>query len=279
MENTLSNIEAVVSNIASYAPAEVDLMAMLKFIVIFAVGSMLVSLLGRVVLGKRSSLNHAVSSAMGILFIYAVTIVVYTFNPGNLSKFLSPLPFVSFSGDYLYLLPFLDAELPMICSQVLSMVILAFLVNLLDTFVPKGKKILSWYLYRFVTVLLAMAAHYLATWAFNAFLPGVLVTYAPMILLGILVVMLLLGVLNVILSLVLTVANPVIGAIYSFFFSNIVGKQLTKAVLTTVILCAVVALLEHFGYTIICIASTALGVDIPLIAVLLALWYVIGHVL
>lgn len=279
MENTLSNIEAVVSNIASYAPAEVDLMAMLKFIVIFAVGSMLVSLLGRVVLGKRSSLNHAVSSAMGILFIYAVTIVVYTFNPGNLSKFLSPLPFVSFSGDYLYLLPFLDAELPMICSQVLSMVILAFLVNLLDTFVPKGKKILSWYLYRFVTVLLAMAAHYLATWAFNAFLPGVLVTYAPMILLGILVVMLLLGVLNVILSLVLTVANPVIGAIYSFFFSNIVGKQLTKAVLTTVILCAVVALLEHFGYTIICIASTALGVYIPLIAVLLVLWYVIGHVL
>ena len=252
---------------------------MLKFIGIFAAGVLILGCIGRVVMGKRSSLNHAVSSAMGILFIYVLTIVIYTFDPADLSKFLSPLPFVAFQGENLYIYGFVGMTFPDICSQVLSMVILAFLVNLLDNFIPKGQRIISWYLYRFLTVVLAIALHFVISWAFNAFLPGVLVTYAPAILLGILGAMLILGVLNVILGLVLTVVNPILGAIYTFFFSNIIGKQLTKAVFSTILLCAVVALLEHFGYTVICIAGSALGAYIPLIAVLLVLWYLVGHVL
>lgn len=269
----------MISDLTALIPVQVDLISMLKFILIFAAGSILIGLFGRVVLGRRSNLNHSVSSAMGILFIYALTIVVYTFNPYNLSAFLSPLPFVTFSGEYLTLFSFHGTPLPEICSQVLSMVILAFLVNLLDTVLPKGKKIVGWYLYRLLTVVLAIVAHYFITWAFNTFLPGVLVSYAPMILLGILAAMLLLGILNVILGLVLTITNPIIGAIYAFFFSNIVGKQLSKAVITTLILCAVVLLLGHFGYSVICIASAALGAYVPLILVLLILWYLLGHVL
>lgn len=272
MQNTFSAL-------TSYIPAEVDLASMLKFILIFAAFSLLAGFIGRFALGKRSGLNHAVSSAVGILFIYAVTIVVYTFNPGELARFLSPLPFVSFSGEYLTIFSFRDAELTAICAQVLSMVILAFLVNLLDTFIPKGKKLLSWYLYRFLTVVLAIALHYAVTWLCNTFLPGTLAAYAPVILLGILAAMLVLGILNVILGLVLTAVNPILGAIYAFFFSNIIGKQLTKAVFTTIILCAVAFLLEYLGYTVICIAAAALTAYIPLIIVLLVLWYLLGHVL
>lgn len=267
------------SELTAYIPADLDFVSAIKFIGIFAFAVLFVGLLARVVIGKRSSLNHSVSAAMGILCIYAVTIVVYTFNPYDLTKYLSPLPFVTFQGETLRIFSFQSAEIPQICSQVLSMIILAFLVNLLDTFIPKGKKVIGWYCFRFVTVVLAMGAHYLVTWAFNTYLPGTLAAYAPTILLGILAAMLLIGVLNVVLSVVLTVVNPIIGAIYAFFFSNIIGKQISKAVVTTAILCAVVYALNYFGYALISISAAAFSAYIPLIAVLLVLWYVVGHLL
>lgn len=272
MENTIDYL-------ASYIPTDLDIISMVKFIAMIAVVTLILGFIGRVVLGKRSGLNHAVSSAMGILFIYIVTIVIYTFNPANLIQYLSPLPFVSFYEDTLVITAVLDRSLPAICNEVLSMVILAFLVNLLDTFIPKGKKIIGWYLWRFVTVLLAMVLHYVVTWAFNTFLPDVLVTYAPMILLGILLVMLLLGVAKAVLGVALTIANPIIGAIYTFFFANVIGKQLGKAVLTTVLLCAIFYALEYFGYGAISIAVGTLGNYVPLLAVLMILWYLVGHVL
>ena len=271
MENTIANLTA-------YLPANLDLISVLKFIGILAAASLFLGLFGRVALGKRSSLNHAVSSVMGILFIYIVTIVVYTFNPGDLMRHLTPLPFADFYDDS-FVIGFSGASFPAACSEILSMVILAFLVNLLDTFIPKGKKIFGWYLWRFLTVLLSMALHYGVTWAFNTYLPDVLVTYAPMILLGTLILMLLLGVLKVILGIVLATINPLIAALYTFFFASLIGKQLSKAVLSTVLLCAIIFGLEYFGFAAICISTAALGSYIPLLVVLLILWYLIGHVL
>lgn len=269
----------VFSELPAYIPADIDFLSAIKFAAVLAFGVLFVGLLARVVIGKKSSLNHSVSAAMGILFMYAVSIVVYTFDPYDLAQYLSPLPFATFREQTLQIFTFTGAAIPEICREVLSMVILGFLVNLLDTFIPKGKKIFSWFLWRLIGVLLALVCHYLITLAFNAYLPGVLATYAPMILLGILAAMLILSLLNVILSVVLTVVNPLIGALYAFFFSNIVGKQLSKAIVTTAILCAVVYALEYFGYTLISISASALGAYIPLIFVLLILWYVIGHLL
>ena len=267
------------SAVQSYVPAEIDFASMGKFLLLFSAISLLMSTLGRVVLGKRSSLNHSLSSAMGILFIYAVTIIVYTFKPWNLEQFLSPLPFMIFAGDYIMVLPFQGSVLSVICHEVLSLIILAFLVNLLDSFLPKGKGIASWYLLRFVTVVLAMALYLAVRWAFDTYLPDVLVQYAPVILLGVLAAMLLLGVLNVVLGAILAIVDPIMGAIYTFFFSNIIGKQLTKAVFTSIVICIVVFLLGYFGFTLISVTQTALLSYIPMAAVMLILWYLIGHVL
>ena len=303
MENTLSTIESAITSVqetieaaeqtisafknylpsteelAELVPADVEPMSMLKFIGIFAAVSILVSLLGRVIFGKRSNLNHSLSSAMGIFFILAVSTLIYVFDPRSLAQYLSPLPYVAFSGDYLVLFSFTGNGFASICDEVLSMIILAFLVNLLDTFIPKGKNVLTWYLFRFLTVLLAMGLHYAVTWASNTYLPGVLVTYAPVILLVLLVLAVLMGLLNVVLSLALTVVNPIFGALYAFFFSTLVGKQLTKAICTTFVLTAVVVALDHFGCTMLCIAGSALAAYIPLLIVLLILWYLIGHLL
>lgn len=273
------DLSGVIKHASSYLPTQIDIVTAAQFMLYFAAASLILGVLGRVVLGKRSSLNHSLSSAMGILFIYAVTIVVYTFKPWNLADFLSPLPFVTFSGEYLIVLPITDAQFPALCTEVLSLIILAFLVNLLDTFIPQGKTVLGWYLLRFLTVILSMALHLGVGWAFRTYLPDVLVTYAPTILLFLLVFMMLSGVINLIFSLLIIMTNPFMGAMYTFFFSNIIGKQLTKAVFTSAILCAVLYLLGLFGYTVICITSAALLAYIPLALVLLLLWYLIGHVL
>lgn len=260
-------------------PAEIEFGSTMKFMLIFAAGSLLFSLLGRLILGKRSSLNHAVSSAMGLLFMYAATIIVYTFQPALLMQYVSPLPFMVFAGDYMMVLPFHGAAIPALCHEILSLIILAFLVNLLDTIIPKGKSVLGWYLLRLITIIFAFGLHILADWAFDTYLPNVLVTYAPIILLGILAAMLLIGLANLVLGAVLAIVDPIMGAVYTFFFSTIVGKQLTKAVITTVILCAMFFLMNYFGYTIILLNHSALLSYIPFGIVMLILWYLIGHVL
>lgn len=272
-------LEQVLSDAVSYIPAEIDFASAAHFMLYFAAASLILGVLGRVVLGKRSSLNHSLSAVMGILFIYAVTIVIYTFKPWNLEDLLSPLPFVRFSGEYMILIPFQGTEFPALCSEILSLVILAFLVNLLDSFIPQGKSVISWYCLRFFCIVLAMLLHLLVDWGCTTYLPNVLVTYAPTILLFLLIAMLLMGLMNLILGVILTAVNPIFGALYTFFFSNALGKQLSKAVFTTVIVCLVVFLLGHLGYTIICINTSALMTYIPAAAVLLVLWYLIGHVL
>ena len=77
----------------------------------------------------------------------------------------------------------------------------------------------------------------------------------------------------------MVIVNPIFGILYSFFFSNIVGKQLSKAVLTAVLVTALIFVIEMLGYGTICISAAALISYLPLLIALLALWYVIGHLL
>lgn len=273
------NLSKVIKHASSYFPKDIDLVSAAEFMLYFTAASLILGVLSRIVLGKRSSLNHALSSAMGILLIYAVTIVVYTFKPWRLELLLSPLPFVTFAGDYLILLPIHDSAFPALCTEILSMVILAFLVNLTDTIMPKGKSIFGWYILRFLTIALCMVLHLAVGWAFRTFLPEVLVTYAPTILLLLLIFMVFSGILSLILGLIITLNSPFLGAMYTFFFSNIIGKQLSKAIFATTILCGIVYLMGFFGYTVISITAAALMAYIPLALLLLLLWYLIGHIL
>lgn len=269
----------VLDHAASYIPAKIDLLSTIQFVIYFTIASLVLGILGRVVLGKRSSLNTSLSNTVGLLFVYVLTIVVYTFNPWELQKMITPLPFVSFFKDYLVVFPITNMMLTPLCSEVLSLIILAFLVNLMDAFLPRGNNPVTWYLMRFITVSAAMGLHYFVRQILHSYLPQGLITYAPMIMLFILAFMLLSGVLNLVLGLIIAITNPFLGAMYTFFFSNVVGKQLSKAIFCTAILCAIVYLIEYFGYTLICITPGALVAYIPFVLILLILWYVIGHIL
>lgn len=264
-------MESIVSFITSLG---IDFDTFWKAALVLLLGTFLMSVFGRFIFGKRSALNNAVSSAFGILFIYAVTVVLRSAG-AQFSALIAPLPFVTISGDTLTLFNFTNAHYTVICSEVLSMIILSFLVNLADGWLPRGKNILTWTFFRCLTVVIAYLLHLVVVGLFATYLPEGLVTYAPVVLLCLLVLLLLTGVLKILVGALLTTVNPIIGGLYTFFFANVIGKQITKAVLTTALLSVLIIVLRYIGVVTISIASTVLVAYIPLIIILVILWYIV----
>ena len=273
------NLKSLLGAAASAAVSSIDIGSSFKFILVFAAALLGAGLLVRLLFGNRSDLNHAMSSSAGILTVYVLTVIIYAFQPKGLENLLSPLPFVTFVNDYLFVLPFRGTSFETLCSQILALVILSFVVNCMDALLPEGENPFTWFLSRFLSVILAMGLHVAANWASNKFLPTLIVYHAPAVLLVILLSCLLLGVFKLILGIFLTVVNPVLGALYTFFFSSHIGKQLTKSVLSTAILCGVFYVMDHFSYLIIHISPAALPAYLPLLPGFLVIWYLLGHAL
>ncbi len=249
--------------------------SLLFFALFLIAGSILIGGIGRFVFGKHSTLSLSVSAAIGILFIYALNIVLPCAG-AEFTNFMAPLPFISIAEDTLTFFTFTGKELPVICQELVGLILLALLMNLIDQLLPTGRKLLSWVFFRIVVLILGQAAFLLANWLINTYLPTDFLTYAPAIVLGVLVVMLLTGALKLLMGLFLSTINPVIGALYTFFFANIVGKCITKAVFSTAIISLLVFGLEKLGIAAISIASEALILYVPLLLVLLILWRIIN---
>lgn len=261
---------------AYFDSRNLSLPALLTIGGVLLLGFLIIGLIGRFIFGRKSLLIASVSSAIGILFIYAVTVVCSSVG-GDLSLFVTPLPFISIFGEQMHIFAFSDADYTIICSQLTSMIILSFMINLADGWMPSGKKFFTWLLFRCLTVVIGLIMHLIVVWAFTKYLPEGIVTYAPAILLTLLLLMILTGALKRILGLVLTTVNPLIAALYTFFFSNIIGKQIFKAALTTALLSGLVLLLEYLGCTVLGIAATALIAYVPFVLLLIALWYLVNH--
>ncbi len=272
-------MDAIVRFLDSILPAGFDSENYLKTVLLFMAASLVLGFLGRMIFGKKSSLNQSLSAVIGILFIYAVTVVIHSCGV-DLQFLLSPLPFVTLKGDYLSIFTFAGQDYTVICDQVLSMVILAFLVNIIDRWFSKAKNIFVWLFFRCVSVAGAMLVHAGAHYLLNLFLPEGLLLWAPVILLSLLVLMLAVGALKFLIGALLsTTLGPVIGLLYTFFFSTVVGKLLSKAMLTTLILSGLVAALNYLGVATVFIGASALLVYLPFMLILLAVWYLIGHIL
>lgn len=268
-------MEAIV---AYFTSLELDWPYLLKTAGVLLLGCLLMSLIGRFIFGKKSGLSNAVSSAIGIIFICAVTVVLRSFGV-QYASWVAPVPFVHMQADALELFNFFAADYTVICREVLSMIIWAFLINLIDGWLPKNKNIFGWLFFRCLTVVISYGLHLATSWLFAKYLPDVIVTYAPVVLLALLVLMLLTGALKILVGALMATVNPVIGALYTFFFANIVGKQISKAVLTSALLAGFVILLRYLGITAICIAAGALVAYIPFLLILVALWYMVNRLL
>ncbi len=270
----MDQIQDVVSGVQESA---LDILQYVKFVGILVIGSLLLSSLFKFIF-KKSQLNKAVSSAVEILCLYVINIVIYALGI-HWKLFLSPLPFISLSSELLTVFPILNAEFTDICAQVLRILIIAFLVNIVNDFIPEGKNVFTWYFFRLIAVVLAVGANYLADILLASVLPANLMEIAPTVLVLSLAALILLGSLKLLAGAALAFMNPIIGALYTFFFSNIIGKHLARAMVTTALLTGLVVLLNVLEITLIPIAAAALTAYVPLLIVVLVLWYIIGHIL
>lgn len=249
-----------------------------KFVGILIFGILFISSLTRFLFGKEAQINLAVTSAMEILCVYIINTGIFALGL-QLQQFLTPLPFVTLVEDYLLIYPILSAEFTDICQHVLKLLIIAFLVNLLNEFIPKGERLITWFVLRFLTVIASVAVIYFADLALNTFLPQGFADIAPTVLLCALVALILLGSLKVFVGAAMAFLDPIIAALYTFFFSNFIGRALAKAMVSTALLTALVVALDYLEITVVHIAASALTGYIPLLLIVLALWYIVGKIL
>ena len=94
-----------------------------------------------------------------------------------------------------------------------------------------------------------------------------------------LVLLLLVGALKIVVGAILATVHPLIGAFYTFFFATVVGKALSKAILTTAILSGIIWAMNYIGVFTVSIAKEALIAYIPLLIVLIVVWYVVSRLL
>ena len=246
--------------------------------IVLSIGTILLGIIGRYVFGKKSTLHGSVSSAIGILFIYALVIVIHSTGT-ELGFVLSPLPFIHLDGEYLTMFSIIGKDYVTVSAELLHMIILAVAVNLIDRLMPIGKKIFGWLVYRSLSVILGVVLFTLLMGLVNRYMPEGLLTWAPVILLGMLVLSLLMGALKVVVGAVLTLIDPLVGMFYTFFFATVLGKIITKAMLTPAIMAGLVYALNYFGISVVFIGTAVLVAYIPMLLVLLLLWYLVGKVI
>ena len=263
------------SVLSYFSNVGVDFVSFLKLTAILLLGAVLISAVSRFIFRKQTLLGSSISSSIAIVFIYVIMVLILTV-ASDLHFLVTPLPLTSITAEQIEFFHFADASFPAVAAQLLGMIILAFLVNLVDSWLPRGKNLFSWIWWRLLTVALGFMLHYGANLLIHKYLPDGIIQYAPMILLIILVIMLLTGALRLVLGLILATVNPLIAALYTFFFATLIGKQITKAVLTAGILSGVILLMQNMGITFLSLMPEALVAYVPFLLILIPVWYLIS---
>lgn len=274
-DRLIDSIQSILETTNALIPATLE-----KSIILFALLTVFVLGLGlvfRLFFGRNCAVNRGISGFLEVLFIYAATVTVYTLKPWNLTQYLAPLPFAIFRGDILIVSYSACSTIPLLCSQLLSLIILCFIVHLLNFVLPRGRSFVPWLLMRAVCVVLAVGVDLAANWALNAFLPAVIAESAPVALITVLAVTLLVSLFNPLLCILFTAANPIVGLLYTFFFSNTIGKNLTRAVLSAGMVFALFYGMDYFECIVIDITPGALLRYSPFALALLGVWYVFDY--
>lgn len=263
--------------ILSLLPSSFDGLHYLKFLAAVVLGILIVAVVGRLVFGKKSTLNRSVSCGLGILCIYGVHFILFCTGV-KLDGILTSLPFMELDGDRLLLFSFAGAGLTSICREILDMLILALVMVLVDNFIPQGKKFFRWLGWRLVSVGLCLVGHWLLCLLLSSVIPAGFLTSAPVILVIALLATLLLGTLKLIIGGALAFLSPVLAILYAFFFKNLIGKQIRKAVLTTAILSGLLVLFKYLGIGSVVLGGAFLLVYLGALLIVFALWFLVSRI-
>ncbi len=247
------------------------------FLVVLIIGFLLISSMFRFLFGKRAQIGKSITSAMEILCLYVLWIAIFCLGlPWDL--FVEPLPFLSIKNGYFQVFSIISSDFGNTCTQFLKLLMIAFLVNLMNSIIPEGKKIVVWLFLRVITVLLAIVVNYVLDVALQMWLPQGFGQYAPLILIGVLALLIALGSLKLIVGMTLFVANPLIGALYTFFFSNLIGRALARSIISAGMITALVYCLNTLGIFTIALTFSTMVSLLPLFLIVILLWYGIDRI-
>lgn len=238
---------------------------------------LLVSSLCRFLFGKKAQLGKAITAAMEILALYLICAAIDRFGL-RWELFSSPLPFLAAEDGSLGLLNVCSLPFSDLCAHVLRLLLIALAVNLLGSVLPEGKKLPVWLVFRCLTVVCAIGATIALDAALSQWTQGIW-EYAPALLMGVLVLLILLGSLKLPVGAALFVANPVIGALYTFFFANFFGRALARALLSAALVTTVLCLPAQLGLSFAAVASVGWILWIPGVAALVLAWYAVDRIL
>ena len=273
--------EILSTYILSLFPEGFDPMGMFQVLMYIIAVVFIVAMLIRLVHEKASQYNHALSSAMALMFMYLLLFQVRNLLPETIDPVLSKLPLidVNLNSGSISLYRFSVGDFSHSCREFLYLFILSFCLIGLDDIIPDAKNTTSWMILQFIIACVAVAVYSFVLKLVDHFAPGILDSFAPMLLVCILLFMVLLGLLKVILTLMLTVVNPLLGAVSAFFSSNKLGMALGKSVMCSFILAAMCIFMNWMGFSHFQMADlTLLACSLPMI-VLAILWVVLGFVL
>ena len=254
-----------------------DLLPTLGFIVVVAA---VLGILIHTIADKAARYNHALSSAMALLFMYLAVMMLHgTSAPDFVKEVLKILPLVDYNGSQIILFQFASENFMEFFREFLYAFILSFVLIGLDDLIPDAKGRIAWIILQLFIICAAVFLYCGVIKAIDVFAPGILDSYAPLILGCILLFMVLLGILKVILSLLLVTVNPLLGAISLFFSTAPLGRALGKATLCALLLCAVTFFMGSSGFTTIQLAEMSIGVGLLPTVVLMGLWFLFGCIL
>lgn len=259
-------------------PLELSWAGLGKLTLHFAIGVCILGGLLCLLFGRGSAVVKSVFSCIHIALIYLCAMMLTTFFP-EIRNAIPPLPFVSVSLESLLLWDITLLSSQMLFSNMLQLFLLAFLVNLFEDLLPRGKQILSWYFFRLLTACSALVSYGIIILFVNRFAPQIFDQWAAPILIALWLLIGLLGLSKGLLTLIAAVVNPVLGLLFAFFFSNSIGKQFTKSILTCLLMMAVLFGLYQLGFTGFTFSQLSFASFAPPFAIALASLFLFGKFL
>lgn len=263
---------------ASLLASEPDWVALTKLGLCYAISVCILGGLLQLIFGKGSSAVKAVFSCIHIALMYLCAMVLFSLAPG-IRSILSPLPFVTVHSDSIALWDITALRSAEFFPAMLQLFLLAFLVNLLEDLVPRGNQILSWYFFRLLTACSALACYCVISILINRYAPQVFGQWAAPILVASWLLIGILGLSKGLLTLIAAAFGPVLGVLFAFFFTNLVGKQFTKSILTCLLTMAVLFELSRSGFSGFVFSQLSSAAFAPTFVVSLACLYLFGKFL
>ena len=257
-----------------YKDLELEFIPQFQLGAVVLIGLLLTIFITRFIFGKKDNLHSAVSSAIATLFIY-LGYAGLTYMPMPYLAIYTAMPLVSVAGHDLQLFIFHGAHYTLLCTHLLRMVILSLLVNILDQIMPKQNNFFLWLLIRVLTVAISLLLYIVAHTLLTRYLPEAITVYAPTVLIILLILLFLTGSLKLLVGIALTTVSPLIAALYTFFFASVVGKMLSRAMLTTAILTVMSLILHSLDITVIYMSGNAILTYLPFFLLLIFIWYAI----